>query len=88
MGACSSTSPLAKYKLGIYLGHGAQGVVFKARVKKTGEVYAIKQCYLEGSNEREKSFKGEATIMKNLTGSPNVVQLIEVFKHSGDMFLV
>ena len=63
MGNESVKSPLSKYEIGDDLGEGAQGIVWKATLKKTGEAFAVKQCYVEGSAKRRESFTEEANIM-------------------------
>jgi len=61
-------------KMGIKLGNGNFGEVYKGTIKATGQVVAIKTCKLT-TEEAKKGFMEEADTLK-LYDHPNIVQLV------------
>ena len=62
--------------------------MFEAIHRKTRRAVAIKQCFVCGIGARERRFLKEGEMMKNLSGAPNIVQLLEFFLEDGDVFMV
>ena len=70
------------------IGHGAVGVVYKARHRLDGRYYAIKVLRQELSKQQEfkTRFLQEATIATRLV-HPNIVRSLPAFEQAGRLFL-
>eukprot|EP00440_Ansanella_granifera_P033169 gb/GFBE01035987.1/.p1 GENE.gb/GFBE01035987.1/~~gb/GFBE01035987.1/.p1 ORF type:complete len:710 (+),score=156.44 gb/GFBE01035987.1/:1-2130(+) len=78
------------YRLGRQIGKGSFGSVWKAAVKATDAVRAIKKIALPRGKDKEKQLdflKAELKISKMLD-HPNIVKLFEVFEDSKHLYLV
>jgi calcium-dependent protein kinase len=68
------------------LGSGTYGSVYKAVLKGTTEVRAIKHIPKVKVKNQER-FKTEIEIMRNLD-HPNIIKLYETFEDAANVFLV
>jgi serine/threonine protein kinase len=70
------------------IGEGTYGVVLKCRHKETGQVVAIKKFKESDEDEQvRKTALREVRILKQLKHD-NIVNLIEVFRRKGKLYLV
>lgn len=70
------------------LGEGTYGVVYKAAVKATGQIVALKKIILEAEDEGVPSTAiREISILKELQ-HPNIVELMNVVHANGNLHLV
>mmetsp|Transcript_24404 Transcript_24404/g.38383 ORF Transcript_24404/g.38383 Transcript_24404/m.38383 type:complete len:389 (+) Transcript_24404:20-1186(+) len=78
----------SKYRNKVKVGSGTFGDVYRAEVKKTGEVVAIKTIKLTGKSDGvEISAIDEIKIMQELR-HPNIVRLYEVYQSKGQVSMV
>jgi calcium-dependent protein kinase len=87
----------AKYEWGKELGKGGNGVVREVTSKETGEVFACKAIgkHLTGADVSEKkrsghidSIRRELEVLRRLSGSLNVVKLIDVYEDEQNVYVV
>eukprot|EP00796_Vickermania_ingenoplastis_P002049 gene2049-1237_t len=70
------------------LGEGTYGVVVKAKQKSTGKLVAIKKFkQVENEEHVKKTSMREVRLLKQLK-HPNIINLMEVFRRDGQLFLV
>jgi cyclin-dependent kinase-like len=70
------------------IGEGTYGVVLKCRHKETGQIVAIKKFKESDEDEQvRKTALREVRILKQLNHD-NIVNLIEVFRRKGKLYLV
>ncbi|RWS14746.1 cyclin-dependent kinase 1-like protein, partial [Dinothrombium tinctorium] len=70
------------------IGEGTYGVVYKAKVKKTGQLVALKKIRLENEDEGVPSTAiREITLLKEIT-HPNIVSLQDVIMQENRLYLV
>ena len=70
------------------IGEGTYGVVLKCRHKETGQIVAIKKFKESDEDEQvRKTALREVRILKQLKHE-NIVNLIEVFRRKGKLYLV
>ncbi|GAB4815159.1 hypothetical protein N2152v2_002205 [Parachlorella kessleri] len=70
------------------IGEGTYGVVLKCRVRETGELVAIKRFKESDSDEQvRKTAVREVKVLRSVRHD-NVVQLLDVFRQSGKLYLV
>jgi cyclin-dependent kinase-like len=70
------------------IGEGTYGVVLKCRHKETGQIVAIKKFKESDEDEQvRKTALREVRILKQLKHD-NIVNLIEVFRRKGKLYLV
>ncbi|CAK4774388.1 unnamed protein product [Aphanomyces euteiches] len=70
------------------IGEGTYGVVLKCRHKETGQIVAIKKFKESDEDEQvKKTAMREIRILKQLKHE-NIVNLIEVFRRKGKLYLV
>jgi serine/threonine protein kinase len=82
-------SVLAEYHIESQLGEGTYGVVFRARQRQTGALYAIKKLRLEGLGEGVPATAvREITLLQDLSPHPNVVKLLQVISRRHRLYLV
>ena len=79
---------MGDFELGDLLGQDAYGKVYRAIHKQTKEVFAIKQCFVDGIESRKNMFLEEARIMQSLSNIPNITRCVKVIEKSGDVYLV
>lgn len=87
----------SKYEWGKELGKGGNGVVREVTSKETGEVFACKAIgkQLTGADVSEKkrsghidSIRRELEVLRRLSGSLNVVKLIDVYEDEQNVYVV
>lgn len=72
-----------------HLGEGTYGVVYRAKSKETGALYAIKQLRLDGLSEGVPATAvREITLLQDLSPHPNIVRLLDVICRRHRLFLV
>lgn len=79
---------MEKYEKISKIGEGSYGVVFKCRIRETGELVAVKK-YVETEDDPliKKIALREIRMLKQLK-HPNLVNLIEVFRRKRKLHLV
>ncbi|CUG94117.1 CDC2-related protein kinase, putative [Bodo saltans] len=80
---------LSEYHIESQLGEGTYGVVFRARQKQTGALYAVKKLRLEGLGEGVPATAvREITLLQDLSPHPNIVRLLQVISRRHRLYLV
>lgn len=80
---------LQQYRLGVRLGEGSFGKVYRMYDYTTNEAVAVKEIKMDGMEEIEKQdLHNEIEILKELRGCPGVVQLVKVFSSPLITYLV
>jgi calcium-dependent protein kinase len=86
----------SKYEWGRQLGKGGNGVVRQVKSRATGEQYACKAIgkVLEGDYSDKKkaghvdSIRREVEVLRRLSGSLNIVKLVDVFEDEQNVYVV
>lgn len=77
------------YSIESVLGEGTFGVVFRARHRQTGALYAIKKIRLDGHSEGVPATAiREITLLQDLNSHPNIVKLLQVVCRRHRVYLV
>ncbi|KAL7561499.1 hypothetical protein ACA910_016297 [Epithemia clementina (nom. ined.)] len=79
----------AIYELGDVLGEGGYACVYRAKHKRSGETYAVKDVntgVLESSNQA--ALQNEIAAMKMLRGGPHIIRLFDVFEEPDHTFMI
>mmetsp|Transcript_42543 Transcript_42543/g.127592 ORF Transcript_42543/g.127592 Transcript_42543/m.127592 type:complete len:371 (-) Transcript_42543:442-1554(-) len=80
---------MERYEKGAVLGVGTFGEVFKATDKQTGKVVAIKKIRITEQKEGiNVTALREIKLLKELSGSPSIVSLVEAFPLKKNVLLV
>jgi mitogen-activated protein kinase 15 len=76
---------LRRYEVHQRIGKGAYGVVWRVVDKQTQRVLALKKSYSAFQNltDSERTYR-EITLLRQLTGHPNIVELVAVHRASDD----
>ena len=79
---CSAKHSLKSFTGFVELGHGAFGVVYRAKVKADGEIVALKEVNNVGTG----AYK-EVQILQNIT-HPNIIRFIATFEENRKLYIV
>jgi serine/threonine protein kinase len=71
------------------IGEGTYGVVYKARDRNTGQIYAMKKIRLESEDEGVPSTAiREISLLKELQPHENIVGLLDIVHNDDKLYLV
>jgi len=76
---------LKKYDVGVQIGKGAYGIVWKAKHKQTKETVALKKIFdaFQNPTDAQRTFR-EIMLLQELQDHPNIIGLQNVIKASND----
>jgi len=84
--SCNQNKLKTQYTLTGELGHGAMGIVYKAKNKTTGEEFACKTIDIS-NHERLDHLLMEVMVMKELN-HPNLVNYVDLFLENSSLMMV
>jgi mitogen-activated protein kinase 15 len=82
---------LERYEIIQKLGRGAYGIVWKARIKKNGQLVALKKVYdaFQNSTDAQRTYR-EVMYLEHLNGHENIIRLLGIHRayNNKDLYLV
>ncbi len=78
----------SNYEIGIQLGKGSQGVVFRAKRKSDGKRVAIKKIFVNAMSKRERAEAANEVLALKALDHPYVIKYLDSFQEDSTLCIV
>jgi NIMA (never in mitosis gene a)-related kinase 1/4/5 len=79
---------LSDYELGVQLGRGSQGVVYRAKRKADRQPVAIKQVFVQNMSRKEQTVAANEILALRAVDHPHVIRYLDSFQEGTTLCIV